>query len=65
MHDVINSVLTAVHNLLTLMRSVTIAEWGGSSVTLFSAAVSLLIFEKIISCFFAVISRFTGGSDDD
>ena len=57
MHDVINAVLSGLHDLLGYMRSTTIAEWGGYSVTLFSAAVSLLIFEKILSCFFAVVSQ--------
>ena len=59
MHDIINAVLNGIHDLLLYMRSTTIAEWGESSVSLYTAAVSLLIFERILAVFFAVVSRFS------
>lgn len=57
MQELLNAVLNGIHDLLLYMRSTTIAEWGSSSVSLYTAAVSLLIFERILAVFFAVVSR--------
>lgn len=70
-HDIINAVLTAMHDLLGYMRVTTIADWGAYSVTLYTAAVSLIVFERVLSVFLAGVMRFSQngvishGDDDD
>lgn len=71
-HDIINAVLSALHDLLVYMRATPIADWGGYTVTLYTAAISLIVFERVLSVFLVGLMRFsqngiqsTGGDDDD
>lgn len=65
MWSVLNAVISALHDLLDYTRNTDVATWGGYTVTLYSAAVSLLIFERVLAVFFAAISRFTEGGAKD
>ena len=67
MTDIIEPMITGITALINDMRSIAVISWHGYTVTLFGAAVALIIFEKVLSCIFAAFTRISakGETTDD
>ena len=68
MSDVITPMLSGLNDLIGELRVITVITWHGYALSLYSAAISFIVFEKILSCIFAAVSRFgssSGGEQDD
>lgn len=67
MTDIIEPMINGITALINDMRSISVISWHGYTVTLFGAAVALIIFEKVLSCIFAAFTRISakGDSSDD
>ena len=69
MTDIITPMLSGLNDLIGELRGTTVITWHGYALSLYSAAISLMVFEKILSCIFAAVTRFgassSGGGEYD
>ena len=62
MMDIITPVLDGIAYVVNFLR-IPAVDWNGYHVTLLDAALSLLIFEKILSCVFAFVGLVSRDGD--